>query len=77
MGWCADALAELGLRFDERVEDIRHDRAVFYLTERNIPLAQIAGMLGYSEQSIFNRACRRWFALTPGVRPWQFGTINL
>lgn len=61
-------LAELGQRFDELVEGIRRDRADFYLVERDIPLAQIAGMLGYSEQSVFNRACRRWFAMTPGGR---------
>jgi AraC-like DNA-binding protein len=64
-------LAELGQRFDELVEGIRRDRADFYLAERDIPLAQIAGMLGYSEQSVFNRACRRWFALTPGERRRQ------
>jgi AraC-like DNA-binding protein len=64
-------LAELGQRFDELLEGIRRERADFYLAERDIPLAQIAGMLGYSEQSVFNRACRRWFALTPGVRRMQ------
>lgn len=64
-------LAELGQRFDELLEGIRHDRADFYLAERDIPMAQIAGMLGYSEQSVFNRACRRWFAMTPGERRRQ------
>lgn len=64
-------LAELGQRFDGLVERIRRERADFYLAERDIPLAQIAGMLGYSEQSVFNRACRRWFALTPGARRRQ------
>lgn len=34
-------------------------------------MPQIAGMLGYSEQSVFNRACRRWFAMTPGARRRQ------
>ena len=64
-------LAELGQRFDELLERIRRERADFYLAERDISLAQIAGMLGYSEQSVFNRACRRWFALTPGERRRQ------
>ncbi|MGB4074085.1 AraC family transcriptional regulator [Pseudomonas sp.] len=64
-------LAELGQRFDELLEGIRRDRADFYLAERDIPLAQIAGMLGYSEQSVFNRACRRWFAMAPGARRRQ------
>jgi AraC-like DNA-binding protein len=61
-------LAEQGRRFDELVESIRRDRADLYLAERDIPMSQIAGMLGYSEQSVFNRACRRWFASTPGAR---------
>ncbi|UUY08298.1 AraC family transcriptional regulator [Pseudomonas sp. J452] len=64
-------LAEQGQRFDELLESIRRERADFYLAERDIPLAQIAGMLGYSEQSVFNRACRRWFAMTPGERRRQ------
>ncbi len=61
-------LAELGCRFEELVEEIRRERADSYLTERDIPLSQIAGMLGYSEQSVFNRACRRWFDVTPSAR---------
>lgn len=64
-------LAELGQRFDDIVEAVRRDRAEAYLAERDIPLAQVAGMLGYSEQSVFNRACRRWFDLTPGARRRQ------
>lgn len=61
-------LAELGNSFEAVVESIRRERADFYLTERDIPLSQVAGMLGYSEQSVFNRACRRWYATTPGAR---------
>lgn len=61
-------LAELDCRFEEMVEDIRQERADFYLLQRDIPLSQVAGMLGYSEQSVFNRACRRWFAMTPSAR---------
>jgi AraC-like DNA-binding protein len=30
-----------------------------------MPFSQIAGLLGYSEQSAFNRACRLWFGKTP------------
>jgi AraC-like DNA-binding protein len=28
-------------------------------------MAQIAGLLGYQEQSSFNRATKRWFGVTP------------
>ena len=61
-------LAELGHRFDGLVEDIRRERTDLFLAERDIPLAQIAGLLGYSEESVFTRACRRWFDQTPGAR---------
>ncbi|MEK1905218.1 MAG: AraC family transcriptional regulator [Pseudomonas sp.] len=64
-------LAAQGQRFDELLEGIRRERADFYLAERDIPMSQVAGMLGYSEQSVFNRACRRWFAETPGARRRQ------
>jgi AraC-like DNA-binding protein len=32
-------------------------------------LGQIAGLLGYSEQSVLSRSCRRWFGRSPrGLR---------
>ncbi|MBO9491320.1 AraC family transcriptional regulator [Endozoicomonas sp. G2_1] len=37
-----------------------------YLTESQLPLLQVASILGYSEQSAMNRACRRWFGRSPG-----------
>ncbi|MDO6825007.1 AraC family transcriptional regulator [Marinobacter sp. 1_MG-2023] len=39
--------------------------AHMYLKEPNMKLSQIAGLLGYSEQSAFNRACRDWFGVSP------------
>ncbi|MFC3102334.1 helix-turn-helix domain-containing protein [Salinisphaera aquimarina] len=30
-----------------------------------MPFNQVAALLGYTEQSAFNRACKRWFATTP------------
>ncbi|MFI8479252.1 AraC family transcriptional regulator ligand-binding domain-containing protein [Pseudomonas sp. NPDC078700] len=60
-------LAEDGCRFDELVEQVRRNRAEHYLSERHMPMSQVAGLLGYSEQSVFNRACKRWFGMTPGA----------
>ncbi|ARU89019.1 AraC family transcriptional regulator [Pseudomonas sp. M30-35] len=59
-------LAEEGCRFDELVEQVRRNRAEHYLSERHMPMSQVAGLLGYSEQSVFNRSCKRWFGVTPG-----------
>lgn len=64
-------LAEQDRSFDEIVETIRRDRADHYLAERHMPMSQVAGLLGYSEQSVFNRACQRWFAMSPRARRRQ------
>ncbi|MFY0732302.1 AraC family transcriptional regulator [Pseudomonas sp. NFX15] len=61
-------LAEAGQGFEDILENVRRQRADNYLAERGMPLSQVAGLLGYSEQSVFNRACRRWFAMTPRAR---------
>lgn len=58
-------LAELGTGFEELLEQARRSCAERYLAERHMPMSQVAGLLGYSEQSVFNRACRRWFNDTP------------
>nr|WP_294979478.1 AraC family transcriptional regulator [uncultured Pseudomonas sp.] len=58
-------LAEQGCGFEALLEKARRSRAESYLAERHMPMSQVAGLLGYSEQSVFNRACRRWFGMTP------------
>ncbi|WP_444913488.1 AraC family transcriptional regulator ligand-binding domain-containing protein [Microbulbifer sp. TRSA007] len=58
-------LAAEGLRFEELLDNVRRDLATRYLSDPNLALGQITGLLGYSEQSTFQRACRRWFAETP------------
>jgi AraC-like DNA-binding protein len=32
-----------------------------------MPLGQLAGVLGFSEQSVLSRACRRWFGASPSA----------
>ncbi|MGF6166357.1 AraC-like DNA-binding protein [Pseudomonas sp. 2725] len=64
-------LAEEGRSFDEVVETLRRERADHYLAEIHMPMSQVTGLLGYSEQSVFNRACRRRFSLSPGARRRQ------
>ena len=54
-----------GTRYEQLLNDERRDLAHQYLQEPRMKLSQIAGLLGYSEQSAFNRACRQWFDLTP------------
>jgi AraC-like DNA-binding protein len=58
-------LAEEGAQCQEVIDRARRDQAARYLAEPDLYLSQIAGMLGYAEQSTFNRSCRRWFGKTP------------
>jgi AraC-like DNA-binding protein len=58
-------LAAEGVRCQELIERERRDQAARYLAESRFHLSQIASLLGYTEQSTFNRSCRRWFGKTP------------
>ncbi|WGL17593.1 AraC family transcriptional regulator [Microbulbifer bruguierae] len=51
--------------FEQLLAEERQKLARDYLSETNLKLSQIAGLLGYSEQSALNRACRDWFGTTP------------
>ena len=42
------------------VQGVLHGRSA-----RMVGVSQIAGLLGYTEQSTLNRSCRRWFGMTP------------
>lgn len=53
--------------FETLRETVQKEMALRYLRETRIPLSQLAGLLGYSEQSVFTRACRRWFGQTPSA----------
>jgi len=58
-------LAAEGASFDGLREQVRREAALRYLCETRVPLSQLAGMLGLSEQSALTRCCRRWFGRTP------------
>ena len=53
--------------FEALRETVQKELAQRYLCETRIPLGQLAGLLGYSEQSVFSRACRRWFDMPPSA----------
>ena len=58
-------LASQGLAYKELVEMTRRDLAFAYLKQRQLPLSEIAFLLGYSELSAFSRAMRRWTGESP------------
>jgi AraC-like DNA-binding protein len=58
-------LARKGLVYKDLVEMTRRDLAFMYLRQRQLPLSEIAFLLGYSELSAFSRAVRRWSGASP------------
>lgn len=58
-------LKSQGTTFNDLLQEIRLEMANFYLADPRIPLADIAGRLGYQEQSSFSHAYRQWTGSTP------------
>lgn len=58
-------LSERGYSFQVLVDESRRELAERLLEETEYPLAQVAFLTGFSEQSAFNRAFKRWAGQTP------------
>lgn len=58
-------LNEHQLTFTALIEDIRKKQATRYLRDTDVKIIHIAQMLGFSEQSAFQRAFKRWTQQTP------------
>ncbi len=54
------------LSFEHIVDEVRKECVAEYLMNASIPLSQLTGLIGYTEQSSLNRACQRWFRMSPG-----------
>jgi len=58
-------LAERGESYRSFVDDLRRGLALGYVRDPNLGLVDIACLLGFSEQSAFQRAFKRWTGVTP------------
>jgi AraC-like DNA-binding protein len=58
-------LAEEGTTFKDVLDDLRRRLALQYITGRDLSLADVALLLGFSETPVFHRAFRRWTGQTP------------
>ncbi len=60
-------LEETGQTFSGVVDAFRHEEALRLLGDRRLALAEIALRLGFSEQSAFTRAFKRWTGSSPAA----------
>jgi len=60
-------LSEHGMSFQSMTEETRRDLAEGLLRDERHSLAEIAFLTGFSEQSAFTRAFKRWVGTTPAI----------
>lgn len=58
-------LAEEDTRYAVILDSVRRDTAYRYLTTTDLPLGQIASLVGFREQSALSHAVRRWYGVSP------------
>jgi AraC-like DNA-binding protein len=58
-------LKEVGTTFRTLLDTVRKDLASTYVHDPDIELAEVAFLLGFSDQSTFSRAFRRWTGHSP------------
>ncbi len=61
-----------GTSYKVLVDDVRHKLAERYITQADLSMIDVALMLGFSNQSSFQRAFKRWTTQTPG----EFRQLN-
>ena len=59
-------MAPTGRTFREVADTVRGRLAEEYLSDPSVSIAEVAFLLGFSDQSSFNRAFRRWTGRAPG-----------
>lgn len=64
-------LSEEGTSFKGLIDDMRKSLALHYVAARDVDLAQIASMAGFTETPSFYRAFRRWTGTTPTRYRWH------
>ncbi len=55
-----------GMCFQRLVDDVKHQQGIHLLTHTSMALKEVAYRLGFKNQSAFNKACERWFCMSPG-----------
>ena len=58
-------LSEEGVSFKQLLQTVRHELADYYLSETDMPIIEIAFLLGFQESNSFARAYNTWTGTTP------------
>ncbi len=66
-------LQQEGANFQQLLDDARRELACKYLAQERYSLGQITHLLGFSDESNFFRASKRWFGTSPGLYRRQIG----
>jgi AraC-like DNA-binding protein len=60
-------LEDLGISYSDILGEVRHELSREYLREPDVSIAEVAWLLGFSDQSAFGRAFKRWTGQSPGA----------
>lgn len=60
-------LAEEGTTFRQIKDEVRRDRMLYYVRQTGLEFGTISEKLGFAEQAVMTRSCRKWFAMSPTV----------
>jgi len=58
-------LAAEDTTFEALLDDVRRDAAYRLITTGDLPLVQVAELVGFTEQSTLTHAVRRWYGVSP------------
>lgn len=54
-----------GTSFQQIKDEVRRDILLYYVQETDLDFARISERLGFAEQSVMTRSCRRWLSASP------------
>lgn len=54
-----------GTSFQKIKDEVRRDVMLYYLRQTRLDFTRISERLGFAEQSVMTRCCRRWFGASP------------
>lgn len=58
-------LQDVGTSYQRILDEVRKEMAIEYLRNSNLPIEEIAALIGYSDPSNFRKAFRRWTQNAP------------